>query len=449
MTDFFNIDPRLAALAEKAEQAAEKRFGEINKTAEYNGAKVLKAFIDNKVSESCLKGTTGYGYGDIGRETLDAVYAQAFGGEDAVVRHNFVNGTHTLSTALFGVLRPNDTMLSLTGSPYDTMEEVIGIRGEAGRGSLKDFGVKYEQVDLLDDGTPDLAEIAERAKGKKVGYIQRSRGYSLRPSFTIDVIEQIIKAARSAEPNIIIMVDNCYGEFVEKREPLAVGADLIMGSLIKNPGGGIASTGGYICGRKDLVELCADRLACVGVGKEVGCTLNQSREMLLGFFMSPEVTANALKTGVFACALFEQLGFKTFPAADDHRTDIISSICLENEERLTAFCQGIQKGSPVDAYCTPEAWDMPGYDSKVIMAAGAFTMGASIELSADAPIREPFAAWLQGGLTYPTGKLGVLTAAQVKRSIPSRSITNAGMLSVITVTSKPMSRQTVAVSRAP
>ena len=412
MTDFFNIDPRLAALAEKAEQAAEKRFGEINKTAEYNGAKVLKAFIDNKVSESCLKGTTGYGYGDIGRETLDAVYAQAFGGEDAVVRHNFVNGTHTLSTALFGVLRPNDTMLSLTGSPYDTMEEVIGIRGKAGRGSLKDFGVKYEQVDLLDDGTPDLAAIAERAKGKKVGYIQRSRGYSLRPSFTIDVIEQIIKAARSAEPNIIIMVDNCYGEFVEKREPLAVGADLIMGSLIKNPGGGIASTGGYICGRKDLVELCADRLACVGVGKEVGCTLNQSREMLLGFFMSPEITANALKTGVFACALFEQLGFKTFPAADDHRTDIISSICLENEERLTAFCQGIQKGSPVDAYCTPEAWDMPGYDSKVIMAAGAFTMGASIELSADAPIREPFAAWLQGGLTYPTGKLGVLTAAQ-------------------------------------
>ncbi len=412
MTDFFNIDPKLAALAEKAEQAAEKRFGEINKTAEYNGAKVLKAFIDNKVSESCLKGTTGYGYGDIGRETLDAVYAQAFGGEDAVVRHNFVNGTHTLSTALFGVLRPNDTMLSLTGSPYDTMEEVIGIRGKAGRGSLKDFGVKYEQVDLLDDGTPDFAAIAERAKGKKVGYIQRSRGYSLRPSFTIDVIEQIIKAARSAEPNIIIMVDNCYGEFVEKREPLAVGADLIMGSLIKNPGGGIASTGGYICGRKDLVELCADRLACVGVGKEVGCTLNQSREMLLGFFMSPEVTANALKTGVFACALFEQLGFKTFPAADDHRTDIISSICLENEERLTAFCQGIQKGSPVDAYCTPEAWDMPGYDSKVIMAAGAFTMGASIELSADAPIREPFAAWLQGGLTYPTGKLGVLTAAQ-------------------------------------
>lgn len=412
MTDFFNIDHGLAALAEKAEQAAEKRFGEINKTAEYNGAKVLKAFIDNKVSESCLKGTTGYGYGDIGRETLDAVYAQAFGGEDAVVRHNFVNGTHTLSTALFGVLRPNDTMLSLTGSPYDTMEEVIGIRGEVGRGSLKDFGVKYEQVDLLDDGTPDLAAIAERAKGKKVGYIQRSRGYSLRPSFTIDVIEQIIKAARSAEPNIIIMVDNCYGEFVEKREPLAVGADLIMGSLIKNPGGGIASTGGYICGRKDLVELCADRLACVGVGKEVGCTLNQSREMLLGFFMSPEITANALKTGVFACALFEQLGFKTFPAADDHRTDIISSICLENEERLTAFCQGIQKGSPVDAYCTPEAWDMPGYDSKVIMAAGAFTMGASIELSADAPIREPFAAWLQGGLTYPTGKLGVLTAAQ-------------------------------------
>ena len=412
MENLFDIDPRLTALAEKAEQTAEKSFKRISQTTEYNSAKVLKAFIDNRVSEGCLKGTTGYGYGDIGRDTLDAVYAQALGGEDAVVRHNFVNGTHTLSTALFGILRPNDTLLSLTGSPYDTMEEVIGIRGDSGRGSLKDFGVKYAQVELKADGTPDYDEIAKNAKDAKVGYIQRSRGYSLRPSFTIEVIEKIIKAARSANPDIIIMVDNCYGEFVETREPTDVGADLIAGSLIKNPGGGIASTGGYICGRKDLVELCADRLACVGVGKEVGATLTQSREMFLGFFMAPSVVEAALKTGVFACALFEQLGFKTFPTADEYRTDIISSICLENEERLTSFCVGIQSGSPVDSYVSPEAWDMPGYDSKVIMAAGAFTMGASIELSADAPIRDPFAVWLQGGLTYPTGKLGVLRAAQ-------------------------------------
>jgi cystathionine beta-lyase family protein involved in aluminum resistance len=412
LKNVFNIDSRLEKLAEKAEKLAEQNFAGIRENAEYNSAKVLAAFIDNKVSEACLKGTTGYGYGDIGRETLDAVYAQAFGAEDALVRHNFVNGTHTLSTALFGVLRPGDTMLSLTGKPYDTMEEIIGIRNGQGSGSLKDFGIKYEQCDLLDDGTPDYDAIAKKSVGVKVGYIQRSRGYSLRPSFTVSVIEKMIKTAKESNPDIIIMVDNCYGEFVEKKEPTEVGADLIMGSLIKNPGGGIASTGGYICGKKRLVELCADRLTCVGMGKEVGCTLTQSREMFMGFFMSPTVVESALKTGVFACALFELLGFTAFPKSSDERTDIISSICLENEERLTAFCQGIQKGSPVDAYCTPEAWDMPGYDSKVIMAAGAFTMGASIELSADAPIREPFAAWLQGGLTYPTGKIGVLTAAQ-------------------------------------
>ncbi|SDA23825.1 Cystathionine beta-lyase family protein involved in aluminum resistance [Ruminococcus sp. YE71] len=412
MTDIFDFDPRLLELAQQAEKKAAASFAELAENAEYNSAKVLKAFIDNRVSESCMKGTTGYGYGDIGRETLDAVYAQALGGEDAVVRHTFVNGTHALSTALFGVLRPGDEMLSLTGSPYDTMEEVIGIRGEKGRGSLTDFGVKYSQVELKADGTPDLDGIRANAAGKKVGYIQRSRGYSLRPSFRVDVIGEVIKAAREANPDIIIIVDNCYGEFVEKREPLAVGADLIVGSLIKNPGGGIASTGGYICGRKDLVELCADRLACIGAGKEVGCTLTQSREMFMGFFLAPTVVEAALKTSVFACALFESLGFRTFPSSTEKRTDIIASICLENEERLTAFCQGIQKGSPVDSFVSPEAWDMPGYESRVIMAAGAFTMGASIELSADAPIREPFAAWLQGGITYPSGKIGILTAAQ-------------------------------------
>lgn len=413
MTDnIFDIDEKILAHAKEAEAECSEMFKKIDRIAEYNGQKVLKAFIDNRVSESCLKGTTGYGYGDLGRDTIDKVFAQAFGGEDAVVRHTFVNGTHALSTALFGVLRMGDTMLSMTGKPYDTLEEVIGIRGEQGKGSLKDFGVKYVQADLIDEKYPDYDRLAELAKNAKVGYIQRSRGYSLRPSLCIDIIEKMIKTVKAANPDIIVMVDNCYGEFVETREPLSVGADLIIGSLIKNPGGGIASTGGYICGRADLVEKCADRLTCVGMGKEVGCSLNQNREMLLGFFMAPQTVACSLKTSVFACRFFEKLGYKTLPESDEKRTDIIASILLENEENLTAFCQGIQKGSPVDSYVTPEAWDMPGYDSKVIMAAGAFTMGASIELSADAPIRPPFAAWLQGGITYPSGKTGVMIAAQ-------------------------------------
>lgn len=413
MTDnIFDIDEKILAHAKEAEAECSEMFKKIDRIAEYNGQKVLKAFIDNRVSESCLKGTTGYGYGDLGRDTIDKVFAQAFGGEDAIVRHTFVNGTHALSTALFGVLRMGDTMLSMTGKPYDTLEEVIGIRGEQGKGSLKDFGVKYVQADLIDEKYPDYDKLAELAKNAKVGYIQRSRGYSLRPSLCIDIIEKMIKTVKAANPDIIVMVDNCYGEFVEAREPLSVGADLIIGSLIKNPGGGIASTGGYICGRADLVEKCADRLTCVGMGKEVGCSLNQNREMLLGFFMAPQTVACSLKTSVFACRFFEKLGYKTLPESSEKRTDIIASILLENEENLTAFCQGIQKGSPVDSYVTPEAWDMPGYDSKVIMAAGAFTMGASIELSADAPIRPPFAAWLQGGITYPSGKIGVMIAAQ-------------------------------------
>ncbi len=412
MENIFGFDARLVNLADESERECAEQFCKIAETAAYNGQKVLKAFIDNRVSESSLKGTTGYGYDDCGREAVDKVFAQAFGGEDALVRHTFVNGTHALSTALFGVLRSGDTMLAATGKPYDTLEEVIGIRGCRGSGSLADFGVKYAQVDLLDDGTPDLDRIAHMSKDSKVCYIQRSRGYSLRPSLTVETIGKIANAAKSANSDIIVMVDNCYGEFVERKEPLSVGADLIIGSLIKNPGGGIASTGGYIAGRKDLVNKCADRLTCVGMGKEIGCTLGQSREMLLGFFFAPEVTANALKTSVFACRLFEKLGFVTLPKSNESRSDIISSILLGNEENLVAFCQGIQKGSPVDSFVTPEAWDMPGYESKVIMAAGAFTMGASIELSADAPIREPFAAWLQGGLTYASGKTGVMTAAQ-------------------------------------
>ncbi|MBR6045840.1 MAG: methionine gamma-lyase family protein [Ruminococcus sp.] len=421
MDNFFDIDSRILALAAETESECAGQFSHIDSIAEHNGQKVLAAFIKNRVSDTCFKGTTGYGYGDIGRETLDKVFADALGAEAAVVRHNFANGTHALSTALFGVLRTGDTMLSAVGRPYDTMEEVIGLRGESGRGSLKDFGIGYIQADLVDDKYPDYDMITELAPKARIVYIQRSRGYSLRPSYDVETVGRIIAAAKAGNPGIIAVVDNCYGEFVEEREPTAVGADLIVGSLIKNPGGGIASTGGYIAGRADLVEMCADRLTCTGMGLEVGCTLGQSREMFLGFFLAPQTVASALKTSVFACRLFEKLGYKTLPESSETRTDIIASILLENEENLVAFCQGIQMGSPVDSFAVPEAWDMPGYDSKVIMAAGAFTMGASIELSADAPIREPFAAWLQGGLTYPTGKAGILVAANemLKRGLIS------------------------------
>lgn len=412
MNSFFKIDDKLIALANKAESECKDAFAHIDEVAQYNGMKVLAAFTQNNVSETALHGTTGYGYNDLGRETLDKVYAQAFGGEDALVRHNFVNGTHTLSVALFGVLRPKDKLLMLCGAPYDTLEEIIGKRGEKGSGSLMDFGIEYEEVELLENGMPDLERISERVKDAKVAYIQRSRGYSTRPSYTVDDIEKMIKTVKESNPNAIVMVDNCYGEFVEKKEPLDVGADLIMGSLIKNPGGAIASTGGYIAGRKDLIELCANRLTCIGMGKEIGATLNQNREMFLGFFLAPEIVSAALKTSEFACRLLSLLGFESLPKAGEKRADIIASIMFKNEKTLTSFIRGIQKGAPIDSYVTPEAWDMPGYDSKVIMAAGAFTMGASIELSCDAPIREPYAAWLQGGITYPTGKAGVLLAVQ-------------------------------------
>ncbi len=412
LDEFFDVDASLIAAAELSEKECAEQFALIDEIAEYNGQKTLAAFIKNRVSEGCLKGTTGYGYGDIGRDTLDRVFADTFGGEDAIVRHTFVNGTHALSTALFGVLRPGDTLLAATGRPYDTLEEIIGLRGEPGNGSLRDFKVEYAQADLIEERYPDIPLISQLAAKAKVVYIQRSRGYSLRPSLSVETIGKIAAAAKAANPDVIVMVDNCYGEFVEKKEPLSAGADLIIGSLIKNPGGGITSTGGYICGRADLVQMCADRLTCVGMGKEVGCSLERNREMFMGFFLAPQTVAAAVKTSVFACRFFEKLGFETLPASGETRTDIIASILLENEENLTAFCRGIQKGSPVDSYVVPEAWDMPGYDSKVIMAAGAFTMGASIELSADAPIREPFAAWLQGGITYPTGKTGVILAAQ-------------------------------------
>ncbi|MBR6242820.1 MAG: methionine gamma-lyase family protein [Ruminococcus sp.] len=409
--ELYGFDDRLFALAQQAEENCAGAFASIEAVAEYNGAKVLKAFADNKVSEPCFYGSTGYGYGDMGREVIDKVFAQALGTEDALVRHNFVSGTHALSVALFGVLRTGDKIVSITGKPYDTLEEVIGLSGTKGNGSLMDYGVEYGQVDLKADGTPDYDAITEAVKGAKVAYIQRSRGYSLRAAFTVADIEKMIKAVRKGSPDAVVMVDNCYGEFVEEREPSAVGADIMIGSLIKNAGGGIARTGGYIAGRADLVELCSYRLTCVGMGKEVGCTLGMNREMLLGLFFAPDVVANAIKTSMFASELFGMLGFECSPKKDDARGDIITAVKLGDKERLCAFCRGIQKGAPVDSFVTPEPWDMPGYSDQVIMAAGAFTNGASIELSADAPLREPFAVWMQGGITYTSGKLGVMLAA--------------------------------------
>lgn len=411
MMDHFTIDDRLLALAKQAEIDCKEPFARMDEIAAYNEEKVLAAFMECRVSDSHFKSTTGYGYGDSGRDKLDEVYAKVFRTEDALVRHNFVSGTHALAVALFGVLRTGDRMVSLTGQPYDTMEEVIGLRGE-GNGSLKDYGISYDQVDLTPEGTVDFDGIREKCPGCKVAYIQRSRGYSLRESLCIDEIERIIQTVRSVNPEAVVVVDNCYGEFVEKKEPTEVGADLMVGSLIKNAGGGIAATGGYIAGKAKYVELCSYRLTVVGVGKDEGCTLDQNRGMFMGFFFAPSVVCNAVKTNIFALRLFELLGFTSYPSYDAKRTDLIAALVLGSGDRMLAFCQGIQQGSPVDSFVKPEAWAMPGYDDPVVMAAGAFTMGSSIELSADGPMREPYAVWLQGGLTYHTGRVGILLAAQ-------------------------------------
>ena len=374
---------------------------------------MLAAFTRAGVSESHFVGSTGYGYGDRGRDVLDQVYAYAFEAEDALVRHNFVSGTHTLTVALFGMLRPGDKMLCVTGTPYDTIQGVIGLPGREESGSLKEFGISYEQIDLLPDGTPDYEEMERRISPEfRMIYIQRSRGYSLRPSLFVREIERIAEIAKRKAPECIVMVDNCYGEFVERDEPLTHGADIMAGSLIKNPGGGIAPTGGYIAGRKDLVELCSYRLTTPGTGREIGCTLGNNRELFLGAFHAPHVTGEALKTAVFASALFSELGFDVTPRFDEPRADIIQVVMLREKAALVAFCKGVQKGAPVDSFVVPEPSPMPGYDSDVIMAAGAFTLGASIELSADAPLREPYAAWMQGGLNYHSGQLGMLLAAQ-------------------------------------
>lgn len=411
MRAFFSFSDKLIQLSQQAEQDCAALFSGIDSVCACNEAKVLSAFTSCGVGSMHLLGSNGYGYGDIGREMLDRVFAHAVGAEDALVRHGFVSGTHALSVALFGVLRMGDTMVSLTGAPYDTMEQVIGLRGH-GNGSLADFGIQYKQLDLLPDGGVDCAQIPDAVKDCKVAYIQRSRGYTLRESLGISKIAQVIAQVRESNPHAIVVVDNCYGEFVEQQEPLQAGADIIVGSLIKNPGGGIAQTGGYIAGRKKLVELCGYRLTAVGMGKDVGCTLDQNRSMFMGLFFAPSVVAASVKTSVFALRLFDLMGFDVFPAFDAPRTDIIAAVKLQNKQNVLRFCRGIQKGSPVDSFVTPEAWAMPGYDSEVVMAAGAFTMGASIELSADAPLREPYAVWFQGGLTYHTGKLGILTAAQ-------------------------------------
>ncbi|HIW74491.1 MAG TPA: methionine gamma-lyase family protein [Firmicutes bacterium] len=415
---FFSVDDRLLALSERAMEEASAAFARIDRATEYNQQKVLAAFIDHRVSESHFVPTTGYGYGDRGRDTLDGVFAQAMGAEDALVRHSIVSGTHAITIALFGVLRPGDTMLAVTGRPYDTLEKVIGLPDSNGKhadmGSLRDFGVRYGEVALDGDGLPDLPAIRAAAAETqpRLVHIQRSRGYSLRPSLRVGQIGEIVAAVREVSPDSVVFVDNCYGEFVEETEPTAVGADLMAGSLIKNPGGGIAENGGYLCGRADLVELCACRMTTPGLGREVGASLGHNRTLYMGLFHAPHVVGEALKTAVYCASLFSLLGYEVAPRADERRADIIQAVRLRTPEALVAFCQGMQRGAPVDAFVVPEPWDMPGYESPVIMAAGAFTMGASIELSADAPLREPYAAYMQGGLNFHSGKTGVLLAAQ-------------------------------------
>lgn len=411
MIPFFKISEKIEKASEKALSLCSEQFAYIDEITEYNQLKVQKAFIEHGVSESHFSSSTGYGYGDRGRETLDKVWAEVFGAEDAIVRHNFTCGTHTLSTALFGVLRPGDKMLCVTGTPYDTIHNVIGISGE-GMGSLKDFGIEYDEIPLKNDRLD--CDAIQKAVDSSVTmvYIQRSRGYELRPSLSVDEIERVCKIAKAKNPEVIIMVDNCYGEFVEKREPTEVGADLIAGSLIKNAGGGIASTGGYIAGRADLVEKCAYRLTAPGLGREVGATLGMNRELYMGLFYAPHTVGEALKSAVYISALFGGFGYDVTPEYNEIRHDIVQSLGLENAESLVAFCQGIQSGSPIDSFVLPEPWDMPGYDSKVVMAAGAFTLGSSIELSADAPIREPYYAWIQGGLNFHSAKICAMLAAQ-------------------------------------
>lgn len=413
IADSFGISEETLKLIGEAELSVQEQFKYIDEIAEINQLRVMKAFSDRRVSDTHFMPTTGYGYDDVGRDTLDMVYADIMGAEDALVRHNFISGTHTISTALFAVLRPGDTFVSITGKPYDTLEEVIGIQGEVGSGSLRDFGVNYIEIALKSDGTPDLGKIKSvLASGDvKAVIIQRSKGYGDRPTYSAKEIGELVKYTKDLSPSTICIVDNCYGEFVETEEPTAYGADLIAGSLIKNPGGGLAPTGGYIAGKAKYVELCAYRLTSVGIGKEAGASLGFNRRFYQGLFMAPHTVAQALKAAVLCSAVFEKLGCDVNPKPSEIRHDIIQAIKFGNETDLIEFCRGIQKGAPVDSFVTPEPWDMPGYSDPVIMAAGAFIQGASIELSADGPIKPPYIAYMQGGLTYESAKLGVMVAA--------------------------------------
>ena len=406
------ISPKVRALSIAAEARLRDVFTGFDRISEACTLKVMSAFQEFRVSEACFAGTTGYGYNDLGRDTLDKIYARVFGAESALVRIGFVNGTHALATALFAICKPGDTLLSVTGTPYDTLQCTIGISG-SGDGSLKFYGINYAQVDLTAEGEPDFESIKKAALDPKVKavMIQRSRGYSNRRAFGIADIEKIIKAVREHNAEANILVDNCYGEFVETLEPTDVGADLIAGSLIKNPGGGLAPTGGYIAGRADLVERAALRMTTPGIGGECGSTLGNNRLMYQGFFMAPHIVAQALKTAAFCAAMMEALGFITSPNAIETRHDIIQMIEFGCADKLLKFCTGIQHGSPVDSYVTPVPWAMPGYEDEVVMAAGAFIQGSSIELSCDGPMRAPFLGFMQGGLTYESGKLGVMLAA--------------------------------------
>lgn len=403
------IKENILNLANEVEEEIKPIFNEINKTCEENSLKVLQAFRKNNISDMHFNSTTGYGYGDIGRDTIEKVFAQVLGAEDSLVRSQFISGTHALTVALFAFLRPGNTMLSICGKPYDTLDSVIGIEENAS--SLKSFGIKYEQIDLIDNEF-DIEAISKRVKegNIKLIEIQRSRGYSLRNSITMDKLEKVIKIIKDIDSNIIIMIDNCYCEFVGTKEPLQIGADIIVGSLIKNLGGGIAPNGAYIAGRKDLVELAGERLTSPGQGKEVGPSLGMNKSILQGLFFAPSVVASSLKTAVFSSRMLEKLGYNPSPKYNEKRADIVQTIAFGNKEDLIKYCQGIQMGSPVDSNSIPEPWDMPGYGDQVIMAAGAFTQGSSIELSCDAPIRPPYVAFMQGGLTYEYGKLGVLKA---------------------------------------
>ncbi len=396
-------------LVYEVENEIKEQFAKEEKIELVNSKKILDAFRKHKISEAHMQGTTGYGYGDLGRDTIEEIYADIFKAEDALVRTQFISGTHTIATALFGVLRPGDTVLSVNGKPYDTLDETLGIRDNPS--SLKAFGVKYEQIDLVDNKF-DLETIKNRVSQNDIKLIimQRSRGYAYRNAFTIAEIEEVIKAIRSVNTSSYIMIDNCYGEFTEEREPIEVGADYIVGSLIKNIGGSIAQSGGYIVGKKELIDLISDRYSAPGLGKEGGASFDSNRKILQGLFMAPHIVCEAKKIGIFTSRLLEKLGFETEPKFDAVRSDIVQMIKFNDSEKLVKFCQGIQAYSPVDSHVIPEPWDMPGYDSKIIMASGSFTSGSSIELSCDGPVRPPYVAYLQGGITYSYGKIAVVEA---------------------------------------